>query len=88
MKRLKINVYGIVQGVGFRFFAQNNARKLGISGFVKNMPDGSVYIEGEGEESNLQEFVSKCSKGPSAALVENINTEEAELENSEGFSIL
>lgn len=64
-----ITVYGRVQGVGFRFYTQRRAVELGIKGFVKNMPDGSVYIEGEGETSSLDEFLSWCRNGPAWARV-------------------
>ena len=60
----KIEVRGRVQGVGFRYFTVKEARSLGITGFVKNMPDGSVYIEAEGAVNKLNEFVQWCHNGP------------------------
>jgi len=48
-KHVNITVKGRVQGVGFRYSAMEAAEELGIKGFVRNMPDGSVYIEAEGE---------------------------------------
>ncbi|MFX1410399.1 MAG: acylphosphatase, partial [Promethearchaeota archaeon] len=48
MKRIKIKVYGLVQGVFFRYTTRKVARNLGLAGYVKNMPDGSVLIEAEG----------------------------------------
>ncbi|MEO0218368.1 MAG: acylphosphatase, partial [candidate division WOR-3 bacterium] len=53
MKSLIIKVYGRVQGVGYRYFAQRHARKLGIKGYAENKPDGSVYIEAYGDEKSL-----------------------------------
>ncbi|HCI54672.1 MAG TPA: acylphosphatase [Bacteroidales bacterium] len=60
----KIEVRGRVQGVGFRYFTVKEARSLGITGLVKNMPDGSVYIEAEGPKDKLDKFVQWCNNGP------------------------
>ncbi len=87
MKRCKIKIEGIVQGVGFRFSARKAAMGIGVSGFVKNMPDGSVYAEAEAEEKKINEFISWCKKGPPAARVEKIIVTEMEVKHSEGFYI-
>ena len=60
----KIHVRGYVQGVGFRWSAVKEAKRKDISGFVKNMSDGSVYIEAEGSRKQLDAFVEWCIKGP------------------------
>lgn len=60
----KITVKGRVQGVGFRYSTLREARRLGISGFVRNMPDGSVYIEAEASEEVLKIFIKWCEQGP------------------------
>ena len=60
----KIQVTGKVQGVGFRWSAAIEARSLGITGFVKNLPDGNVYIEAEGSIEQLNTFVEWCRQGP------------------------
>lgn len=62
-KRLECVVKGRVQMVLFRDFAQRTARKLGLSGFVKNMDDGSVYAVAEGDEKLLNQFLSAMKKG-------------------------
>ena len=62
--RYKIYVKGRVQGVGFRWRTVHEARRLDIKGFVRNMPDGSVYIEAEGPEEKLIELADWCRKGP------------------------
>jgi acylphosphatase len=66
----KINVYGRVQGVGFRWSAAREAGILGINGFVKNLPDGGVYIEAEGYPEQLDSFVEWCRRGPGLSEVE------------------
>jgi acylphosphatase len=72
----RIFVRGYVQGVGFRWSTARQARSLGINGFVRNMPDGSVYIEAEGSEDNLKEFIDWCKVGPGAGYVERVDAEQ------------
>lgn len=84
---LKINVYGRVQGVNYRNSAHNKAQSLGISGFAKNMPDGSVYIEAEGSADALDAFIEWCSHGPPMASVSKITTEQTSTSGHEGFQI-
>jgi len=81
MKRIIINVYGLVQGVFFRYTTRKVARNLGLTGYVKNMPDGSVYIEAEGPEERLRELLEFSKKGPKYAHVENVNYEIKEPQN-------
>ena len=71
-----IIIYGRVQGVGYRAFALKTARSLGLNGFVKNNPDGTVFIEAEGQESNLIKFLSICKSGPGWAYVERVEHSE------------
>jgi len=65
-------VIGRVQGVGFRYYTQRKAKELGIKGFVQNRPDGSVYIEGEGDPALLSDFIQWCRKGPPWARVSQV----------------
>jgi acylphosphatase len=86
MKRIIINVYGHVQGVFFRYTTRKVARKLGLTGVVKNMTDGSVFIEAEGSEDKLNELLEFSKKGPKYAKVENVKYEFKEPENKfKGF---
>ncbi len=78
MKHVNIKIYGRVQGVGFRDETYWKARKLHIGGFVMNEPDGAVYIEAEGEEDALKEFLAWCGHGPWPAKVEKIEAEWSE----------
>jgi acylphosphatase len=75
MRRIIIKVYGSVQGVFFRYTTKKVAKKLGLTGFVKNMPDGSVYIEAEGSEEDLSELLNFAEKGPKYAEVTDIEYE-------------
>ncbi len=69
----KIHVTGLVQGVGFRWSAAKEARDRGINGFVKNLSDGSVYIEAEGSGEQLNAYVDWCKKGPVFGFVETVD---------------
>ena len=71
----KIRVTGKVQGVGFRWSAATRARSLGIMGFIKNLPDGDVYIEAEGPGEQLNTFVEWCKQGPGFSFVESLNVD-------------
>jgi acylphosphatase len=71
----KIHVRGRVQGVGFRWRAAIEARNLGITGYVKNLSDGSVYIEAEGSRDQLNAYVEWCKIGPGMGFVESVNFE-------------
>ncbi len=86
-KSLKINIFGRVQGVSFRYYTQQKARELGIRGYVKNMPDGSVYIEATGKEDQMDQFVDFCRQGPSMARVENLEMENTGAVREETFVI-
>lgn len=72
MKKLSATVTGRVQGVGYRMFAQDAARRLGISGYARNLSDGSVHVYAEGEERALQEFARHLERGPRGAWVEGV----------------
>lgn len=88
IKHLQINVTGRVQGVFFRHFTQKTARQLQLSGFVRNDPDSSVYIEIEGKEQSLEKFLQWCRKGPKWAKVERVDLREDKVKNFIDFKIL
>lgn len=74
--------------MGFRLSAQNMAQKYNITGFIRNEPDGLVYIEAEGEEENLNKFLEWCKKGPNMAKIEKVKFEfSSELKKSLQFDI-
>ncbi len=70
--RYAIKVTGGVQGVGFRYSTLNEAKKPGLTGYVKNLPDGSVEIEAEGSKDQLDAFVEWCRKGPGLSKVDSV----------------
>jgi len=77
-KHFSIKVMGKVQGVFFRTLTKEKADELGITGFVRNEPDGCVYIEAEADEKILQQFVDWCRQGPPRARVEKMEVREGE----------
>jgi acylphosphatase len=87
-KHLNILLHGKVQGVGFRWATMKAAHKFGIAGFVRNEPDGSLYIEAEGEEENLQKFAAWSKKGPLWARVDGAEIREGALVNFKEFVCL
>ncbi len=72
MKRLYLRLYGIVQGVGCRYFVRRLATQMGVKGYVKNIYDGSVEIRVEGEDDSVDLFVQAVREGPPAGRVDEI----------------
>jgi len=87
MKAVEIYVSGVVQGVGFRYYTTRIARELGVKGFVKNLPDGRVYIYAVGEETALEKFISYVHQGPPLAVVRDVEVRNAEVKNFERFEV-
>jgi acylphosphatase len=87
MKSVILNIYGVVQNVGFRYYTHKKAGELGVKGFVKNMPDGSVYAEAEAEPAIIETFISFCRQGPDWARVSEVKIQDAPLKNFTTFSI-
>lgn len=89
IKRLSIMVRGRVQGVGFRFSTREMARKNGLTGWVRNMSDGSVAIEAQGAQDLLDRFVKLVNDGPPLSAVRDLQvTEIPIISNENGFVIL
>jgi len=75
VQRLHAVIHGDVQGVGFRYFVIDRARPLGVRGWVRNRPDGSVEITAEGERRNLEELLDVARRGPRGATVTDVDVE-------------
>ena len=87
-KACKIIIKGRVQGVGFRFFTQDKAQDYGITGYVKNLFDGTVEVQAQGEEDKLKVFIEELKSGPQMAHVENTDIRWLEAENQyDSFTI-
>ncbi len=70
--RVHVVVSGLVQGVAFRAYTVDEARRLGVRGWVRNLPDGRVEVEAEGERAALDALVEFCRRGPPAAEVDDV----------------
>ena len=80
-------ISGRVQGVGFRFFAEDQARAENVAGHVRNLPDGRVEVVAEGDEEGVLRFERALHRGPRGAIVERVVAESIPAEQRFGFSI-
>ncbi len=82
-------IRGIVQGVGFRYFAQRRAEQLGVCGYVKNLPDGRVEVYAIGPAAKLEELRQLLEIGPRSARVTAVEEHESDvqLRYARSFSI-
>jgi acylphosphatase len=87
MQTSQIRVKGKVQGVYFRVSAKQKAMNLGINGFVKNEPDGSVFLEVEGDDDAVSDMVKWCKNGPALARVSRIEVTNEASRNFNCFEI-
>ncbi|MFO7892051.1 MAG: acylphosphatase [bacterium] len=70
-----IIVSGMVQGVGYRYFVSRNARKMKLTGWVKNLPNGEVEIEVEGPKGLIESLIQKLPTGNPSAMVRNVEVD-------------
>ncbi len=82
MKALKINVSGRVQGVWFRASARDEARRIGVTGRVRNLSDGTVEIFVQGPEEKVNRLLAWCYKGPPGAFVTGVDYNEMPVDPS------
>ena len=87
IKHLSIRVAGKVQGVFFRASTRKEAQRLGLGGWVRNEPDGSVRIEVEGDEDALDQLVAWCHRGPERARVDKVSVQAGEVEGYSDFQV-
>lgn len=83
MYRYFIQVFGRVQGVGFRYFVNYTANSFDLTGWVKNCEDGSVQIEIQGKEKSISSFIETIKKGNFFVKVEDMCCEKVETANNE-----
>ena len=88
MRRVRLVIRGLVQGVSYRANAAHEGRRLGVTGWVRNQPDGSVLLEAQGDADRIESLIDWCKQGPSLAEVERVETSDVPLERDErGFAI-
>jgi acylphosphatase len=76
MKRIHFTIRGQVQGVGFRYYCQVEAVRLGLTGYARNKSDGSVEVEAQGDDVALEEFEQAIRRGPRRSEVTEVEREE------------
>ena len=87
MIRKQVTVSGLVQGVGFRYSAQAEATRLGLTGFVRNRRDGTVETQFEGDEASVGQMVGWLRAGPRGARVEHVDVTELDVTGDTEFRI-
>jgi acylphosphatase len=85
---LRIRIHGRVQGVGFRWWTRNQARRLGITGLVRNLPDGRVEVLARGALGPLERFVDALRAGPPGSEVTHVEREAAADVSVRSFEIV
>ena len=87
-KRMHAQVYGRVQGVAFRYYARKQALRLGLSGWVRNVADGSVELVCEGYAEDVAQFTEWLRYGPAMAQVHRLDWRELNLDEEKSFLTL
>jgi acylphosphatase len=87
MTRAHVRIRGRVQGVFFRAEAQARAQSLGVGGWIRNTPEGSVEAVFEGEEERVASMVDWCRRGPAGARVDDVEVEREEPAGEQGFRV-
>lgn len=88
MRSVSITVRGRVQGVWFRASTKNEAVRLGLTGTVRNQPDGSVYIEAQGPSHQIESLIVWCHKGPELARVDEVEVVDISRFVAESFEVV
>jgi acylphosphatase len=86
----RFQVFGMVQGVGFRWFVARHARSLGLTGYARNLPNGSVEVVVDGPEEAMPALERLLRAGPANAQVERVerSTETAAIPTGKGFDVM
>jgi acylphosphatase len=87
LQTISITVSGVVQGVYYRQSTKEKALELGVSGIVKNLPDGNVHVLATGTADQLDQLVQWCKQGPKHARVNSVNVEQIDAQEFFGFTI-
>ncbi|MEL6116988.1 acylphosphatase [Photobacterium sp. SP02] len=83
-----VRVTGHVQGVGFRFHTAHEGLKIGVSGYAKNLPDGSVEVLACGKAEKVEQLVDWLTSGPRTSRVDSVSRDDLEWRAIDGFEII
>jgi acylphosphatase len=87
-KSIRLYIKGIVQGIFYRNFIKENAEKLNIKGFVRNLEDGRVEVFLEGDSDAVNKMTELCKQGPKTSKIENVEIKEERFQDFKEFKIL
>jgi acylphosphatase len=86
-RAVDVRVTGLVQGVSFRALAREQARRLGVTGWLRNQPDGSVAGHFEGADDAVERLVAWCGHGPAHATVDRVEVSDVSRTGATAFEI-
>ena len=87
-KSVRLYISGLVQGIFFRSFVKENAERLNIKGFVRNLEDGRVETFLEGDPDNVRKMIALCKKGPKHSEVKNVEEKPERFQDLKSFKVL
>lgn len=87
-KAIRLYLSGLIQGIFFRGFIKENAEKLGVKGFVRNLEDGRVEIFIEGNPEEVNKMVAICKKGPKHAEIKKVEEKSEKFQSFKTFKVL
>lgn len=87
-KSVRLYISGTVQGVFYRSFVKENAEKIGVKGFVRNLEDGRVEIFIEGNPEEVKKMMDICKKGPKHSEIKNVETRVEKFQDFKAFKVL
>ena len=87
-KAVRLYIKGIVQGIFFRQFIQDNAEKNNVKGFARNLEDGRVEVFAEGNNEDVDKMIELCRKGPKHSQIEDVEVKEEKFQDFKEFKIL
>lgn len=87
-KSVRLYIKGIVQGIFFRAFLKENAEKLDVRGFTRNLEDGRVEVFLEGDSDKVNQMIELCRKGPKFSQIQNVEIKDEKFQDLKGFKVL
>ncbi len=87
-KSVRLYVKGVVQGIFFRAFLQENAEKLDVRGFTRNLDDGRVEVFLEGDPDKVNKMIELCRKGPKHSKIDDVEIIPEKFQDLKGFKVL
>lgn len=87
-KSVRLYITGTVQGVFFRMFVKQEAERLNVKGFVRNLEDGRVEVFAEGDAEPVNKMIELCKKGPRHSQIRNVEIKNERFQDLKGFKVL